>query len=332
MNLKSNYFMVIVCKYCKKSNNPTASYCVNCGKLLSDKSIKIVISKNEFDSLRRQKGLLEDRVRTLEILDKSRVEQIEKLQKDIDEDNNIKPGSSYSVTLRDVGAAKLQVVKAVKESIGLGLKEAKDYVDDAPSTIIDNVSKDEAERIKGEIEAAGAIVEIECIDGQQLLDNSYFDVFLTNVGVAKLQVVKTVKESLSLGLKEAKDAVDSAPSLLKTEISKADAERIKMNVEASGATVEIRQHIDSKLGYILIKTSEYNNLLSERKRILEEGYAPYGYHIEKDKQEPDLWMKKVKDVLNTNTPEITIKKSEYDNLKKRANMSLWDKLKESWGG
>ena len=43
-------------------------------------------------------------------------------------------------------------------------------------------------------------------------------------------------------------------------------------------------------------------------------------------------MKKVKDVLNTNTPEITIKKSEYDNLKKRANMSLWDKLKESWGG
>ena len=323
--------MVIVCKYCKKSNNPTASYCVNCGKPLSDKSIKIVMSKTEFDSLRRQKGLLEDRIRTLEILDKSRVEQIEKLQKDIDEDNNIKLGSSYSVTLRNVGAAKLQVVKAVKESVGLGLKEAKDYVDAAPSTIIDNVSKDEAERIKGEIEAAGAKVEIERIEGEQLPDNSYFDVFLIYAGAAKLQVVKAVKESLALGLKEAKDTVDGAPSLLKKGISKGKAERMKREIEAAGATIEIRQHIDSKLGYVLIKTSEYNNLLSERRRILEEGYAPYGYHIEKDKQEPDLWMKKVKNVLNTTAPEITIKKSEYDNLKKRANMSLWEKIKESWG-
>ena len=139
------------------------------------------------------------------------------------------------------------------------------------------------------------------------------------------------KESLALGLKEAKDTVDGAPSLLKKGISKGKAERMKREIEAAGATIEIRQHIDSKLGYVLIKTSEYNNLLSERRRILEEGYAPYGYHIEKDKQEPDLWMKKVKNVLNTTAPEITIKKSEYDNLKKRANMSLWEKIKESWG-
>ena len=329
--MKVNYNMSVICKYCKKTNDSTASYCVNCGRVLNDKYIKIVIAKTEFESLKRQNGILEDQVRKLEILENSRVEQIEKLQKDIDEGNKSKQGSFYSVTLKNVGAAKLQVVKAVKESVGLGLKEAKDYVDGAPSTITENVSKDEAERIKGEIEAAGAKVEIERIEGEQLPDNSYFDVFLIYAGAAKLQVVKAVKESLALGLKEAKDTVDGAPSLLKKGISKGKAERMKREIEAAGATIEIRQHIDSKLGYVLIKTSEYNNLLSERRRILEEGYAPYGYHIEKDKQEPDLWMKKAKNVLNTTTPEITIKKSEYDNLKKRANMSLWEKIKESWG-
>ena len=71
---------------------------------------------------------------------------------------------------------------------------------------------------------------------------------------------------------------------------------------------------------------------TERRKIFENGYAPLGYHIEKDAQEPNLWMKKVKDVVNRNTSEVTIKKSEYDNLKKRANMSLWEKIKESWGG
>lgn len=69
--------------------------------------------------------------------------------------------SSFDVVLAEVGATKLQVVKAVKEACGLGLKEAKDLVDGAPSTIKESVAKDEAENLKKTIEAAGAKVELK---------------------------------------------------------------------------------------------------------------------------------------------------------------------------
>ena len=69
--------------------------------------------------------------------------------------------TSFDVVLKSVGAAKLQVVKAVKEACGLGLKEAKDLVDGAPATIKEGLSKDEAENLKKTIEAAGAEVELK---------------------------------------------------------------------------------------------------------------------------------------------------------------------------
>ena len=69
--------------------------------------------------------------------------------------------SSFDVVLAEVGATKLQVVKAVKEACGLGLKEAKDLVDGAPATIKEGLSKDEAENLKKTIEAAGAKVELK---------------------------------------------------------------------------------------------------------------------------------------------------------------------------
>ncbi|MDD6895912.1 MAG: 50S ribosomal protein L7/L12 [Prevotellaceae bacterium] len=69
--------------------------------------------------------------------------------------------TSFDVVLKEVGSAKLQVVKAVKEACGLGLKEAKDLVDGAPSTLKEGLSKDEAENLKKTIEAAGAVVELK---------------------------------------------------------------------------------------------------------------------------------------------------------------------------
>ena len=69
--------------------------------------------------------------------------------------------SSFDVILAEVGGAKLQVVKAVKEACGLGLKEAKDLVDGAPAKIKEGLSKDEAENLKKAIEAAGAKVELK---------------------------------------------------------------------------------------------------------------------------------------------------------------------------
>ena len=69
--------------------------------------------------------------------------------------------SSFDVVLAEVGGAKLQVVKAVKEACGLGLKEAKDLVDAAPATVKEGLSKEEAENLKKAIEEAGATVELK---------------------------------------------------------------------------------------------------------------------------------------------------------------------------
>ena len=69
--------------------------------------------------------------------------------------------TSFDVVLKIAGAAKLQVVKAVKESCGLGLKEAKDIVDAAPATVKEGVDKATAEALKAALEAAGAEVEIK---------------------------------------------------------------------------------------------------------------------------------------------------------------------------
>ena len=73
----------------------------------------------------------------------------------------VKEVTELKAVLKEAGAAKLQVVKAVKEACGLGLKEAKDLVDGTPATIKEGLSKDEAENLKKTIEAAGAVVELK---------------------------------------------------------------------------------------------------------------------------------------------------------------------------
>lgn len=69
--------------------------------------------------------------------------------------------TEFDVVLNSAGQAKLAVVKAVKEALGLGLKEAKDLTDQAPCTLKEKVSKAEAEQIKAALEEAGAEVEIK---------------------------------------------------------------------------------------------------------------------------------------------------------------------------
>ena len=69
--------------------------------------------------------------------------------------------TSFDVVLKSAGAAKLQVVKAVKEQTGLGLKEAKDLVDGAPSVVKEGVDKATAEALKKSLEDAGAEVELK---------------------------------------------------------------------------------------------------------------------------------------------------------------------------
>ncbi|MBQ8337034.1 MAG: 50S ribosomal protein L7/L12 [Bacteroidaceae bacterium] len=78
--------------------------------------------------------------------------------------------------------------------------------------------------------AAGAAAE----------EKTAFDVVLKSAGAQKLAVVKAVKEACGLGLKEAKDLVDAAPSVLKEGLPKAEAESLKKTIEESGAEVEIK--------------------------------------------------------------------------------------------
>lgn len=69
--------------------------------------------------------------------------------------------SSFDVVLASAGGQKIAVIKAVREITGLGLKEAKDLVDGAPKAIKEGLAKDEAEKVKADLEAAGATVELK---------------------------------------------------------------------------------------------------------------------------------------------------------------------------
>jgi large subunit ribosomal protein L7/L12 len=69
--------------------------------------------------------------------------------------------TEFTVVLQDIGGKKIQVIKAVREVTSLGLKEAKEVVDSAPSNVKENVSKEEAEAIKAKLEEQGATVELK---------------------------------------------------------------------------------------------------------------------------------------------------------------------------
>lgn len=93
------------------------------------------------------------------------------------------------------------------------------------------------------IEPAAAAVVVASGDGAGAsaeAEQTEFDVILKSAGQAKLNVIKVVKSELGLGLKEAKDLVDGAPSTVKEKISKAEAEALKAALEEAGAEVEVK--------------------------------------------------------------------------------------------
>ncbi len=94
------------------------------------------------------------------------------------------------------------------------------------------------------IEPAAAAVAVAAAPaagaGEAAEEKTNFDVVLKSAGANKLQVVKAVKEACGLGLKEAKDLVDGAPSVIKEGLAKAEAESLKKTIEESGAEVELK--------------------------------------------------------------------------------------------
>ena len=88
--------------------------------------------------------------------------------------------------------------------------------------------------------AAVAVAAPAAAEAAAPAEQTEFDVILTSAGQAKLQVIKAVKESAGLGLKEAKELVDKAPVAVKEKVSKAEAESLKAALEEAGAEVEVK--------------------------------------------------------------------------------------------
>ena len=121
--------------------------------------------------------------------------------------------TEFDVILKSAGASKLGVIKVVRAATGLGLKDAKDLVDNCPKTLKEAISKEDAEKLVAELKEAGA---------------------------SKLGVIKVVRAATGLGLKDAKDLVDNCPKTLKEAISKEDAEKLVAELKEAGAEAEIK--------------------------------------------------------------------------------------------
>ena len=117
-----------------------------------------------------------------------------------------------------------EIIAAVKELTVLELKELVKA----------------AEEEFGVSAAAGVAVVAGPAAGDAAAEKTEFDVELTEVGSEKIKVIKVVREVTGLGLKEAKEAVDNAPKVLKEQASKEDAEAIKAKLEEVGAKVTLK--------------------------------------------------------------------------------------------
>ena len=160
-------------------------------------------------------------------------------------DYNDNPGDkSFGVFLKNNGPQKLQVLKKIKELLNIGLKEAKDFIDSAPVILKEGITEAEAKAIQAELIALDADVEVRgkkqrIEEETRYVEGKSFGVFLKNNGPQKLQVLKKIKELLNIGLKEAKDFIDSAPVILKEGITEAEAKAIQSELIALGADVEL---------------------------------------------------------------------------------------------
>lgn len=213
------------------------------------------------NKLSEQKTLCEQyeqKLKQLEIDYQKSQERIKEL-----EDNKSSTDSLYDVILVSAGSQKLAVVKMTKELTDLGLKESKELVDAAPSTIITSLESTTAITIREIFQNVGANVELRKSTGQshkridnflesyssyaprasQYTPNTLYDLILVSSGPLKLAVVKLVKNLTYLGLKESKDLVDAAPSTILKNLSITQARKIADQFKECEAQVELSPSI-----------------------------------------------------------------------------------------
>ncbi len=122
------------------------------------------------------------------------------------------------------------ISKLGDELAGMTLKDAVDLGDYMKDTYGIEAAAGGAVMMAGPADGGGGAAE----------EQSAFDVVLTAAGDKKIQVIKAVREATGLGLKEAKEVVDSAPKAVKEGLSKDDAEALKTTLEEAGASVELK--------------------------------------------------------------------------------------------
>ena len=157
----------------------------------------------------------------------------------------------YEVLLANPGANKVAVIKALKDALGIGLTEAKALVDRAPVVVRTASTPDGNEQLKRALEDAGARVTLSSHPDPAAPVGANvgvttpggtptgYDVVLKLAGANKIAIIKLVRELTGLGLTEAKQLVDDAPSVIKVNASRSDALAMQQALQDGGATVEL---------------------------------------------------------------------------------------------
>jgi large subunit ribosomal protein L7/L12 len=147
----------------------------------------------------------------------------------------------FCVILKEVPAdKKIAILKVVRTLTGLGLKEAKDIVESVPITVGEALLQEVAVDFKQQLEEVGAKVYIRLLQSA-LIKPRRFNVILEEVPVdKKIAILKVVRTLTRLGLKEAKDLVESAPITVGESLIQGIAEDFKQQLEEAGAKVYIR--------------------------------------------------------------------------------------------
>jgi len=158
---------------------------------------------------------------------KAKKEKIEKkVEKGTEEEKMAK-------TVKKSGLTKDDILSAIEEMTVLDLSELVKALEDKFGVSAQSVVAAAPAAGAAGVAAAGA-------DEAAAVEQTEFDVSLKSAGAQKIQVIKVVRTITALGLKEAKDLVDGAPSLVKEKVTKEEAENVKKQLEEVGAEVEIK--------------------------------------------------------------------------------------------
>jgi large subunit ribosomal protein L7/L12 len=147
--------------------------------------------------------------------------------------------ATYDVVLLDCGASKIAVIKLIRELTLLGLKEAKEMAEVGGATVKEAVPGEEAEAIRRRFVEVGADVELVAREAAAELESGLVDVVLQSFGASKISVIKEVRAATNLGLKEAKDLVESAPCTIKSAVDVAEGRALMQRLVEVGASVRL---------------------------------------------------------------------------------------------